>query len=188
MQGTVEKVTTGPDGMLTSLVTSTSGAQEIHSHYIIDCTGLEADISEHRVLADLLAHGGAGRNPLGRLEIERHFEVKGTRGGDGALYASGATTLGGYFPGVDTFLGLQVAAQEIADDLARHGFAKEDRPRPLRRPVVQMGLQPPGMTRSSSRGANPVGTDPDQSHPARHRGIGRDRAHHAGTARRWPAI
>jgi hypothetical protein len=76
------------------------------------------------VLADLLAHGGAGRNPLGRLEIERHFEVKGTRGGDGALYASGATTLGGYFPGVDTFLGLQVAAQEIADDLARHGFAK----------------------------------------------------------------
>jgi lysine/ornithine N-monooxygenase len=125
IQGTVEKVTTGPDGMLTSLVTSTSGAQEIHSHYIIDCTGLEADISEHRVLADLLAHGGAERNPLGRLEVERHFEVKGTRSGDGALYASGATTLGGYFPGVDTFLGLQVAAQEIADDLARHGFAKK---------------------------------------------------------------
>ena len=31
-------------------------------------------------------------------------------------------TLGGYFPGVDTFLGLQIAAQEIADDLAREGF------------------------------------------------------------------
>ena len=124
MQGTVERVTTGPDGMLTSFVTGSSGAQEIHSHYIIDCTGLEADISEHRVLADLLAHGGAGRNPLGRLEVERHFEVKGTRSGDGALYASGATTLGGYFPGVDTFLGLQVAAQEIADDLARRGFAR----------------------------------------------------------------
>ena len=34
------------------------------------------------------------------------------------------TTLGGYFPGVDTFLGLQVAAQEIADDLARRGFGQ----------------------------------------------------------------
>jgi hypothetical protein len=122
MQGTVEKVTVGPEGMLTSLVTSRTGAQEIHSHYIIDCTGLEADISEHRILADLLAYGGALRNPLGRLEVERHFEVKGTQSGDGALYASGATTLGGYFPGVDTFLGLQIAAQEIADDLARRGF------------------------------------------------------------------
>ena len=111
--------------MLTSFVTGRTGAQEIKSHYIIDCTGLEADIAEHRVLADLLQHSGAGRNPLGRLDVERHFEVKGTRSGDGVLYASGATTLGGYFPGVDTFLGLQVAAQEIADDLARHGFCRK---------------------------------------------------------------
>lgn len=123
-QGVVEKVTAGPDGTLASLVTSRTGAREIRSHYIIDCTGLEADITEHRVLADLLTHGGAGRNPLGRLEVERHFEVKGTQSGDGALYASGATTLGGYFPGVDTFLGLQVAAQEITDDLARRRFSK----------------------------------------------------------------
>jgi len=40
------------------------------------------------------------------------------------IYASGATTLGGYFPGVDTFLGLQIAAQEIVDDLARRGFCR----------------------------------------------------------------
>ena len=40
----------------------------------------------------------------------------------GVIYASGAATLGGYFPGVDTFLGLQIAAQEITDDLARRGF------------------------------------------------------------------
>jgi len=39
--------------------------------------------------------------------------------------ASGTATLGGYFPGVDTFLGLQVAAQEIADDLARRGFCRK---------------------------------------------------------------
>ena len=34
-------------------------------------------------------------------------------------------TLGGYFPGVDTFLGLQIAAQEICDDLAKLGFCKK---------------------------------------------------------------
>jgi hypothetical protein len=125
IQGTVDKVMPNPDGTLTSYVVGRSGATTIVSNFIIDCTGLEADISEHRVLADLLAKGGAGRNPLGRLEVERHFEVKGTSSGTGALYASGATTLGGYFPGVDTFLGLQIAAQEIADDLARRGFTKK---------------------------------------------------------------
>ena len=74
------------------------------------------------MLADLLDHGGAGRNPLGRLDVERTFEVKGTRAESGRMYASGTATLGGYFPGVDTFLGLQIAAQEIADDLAELGF------------------------------------------------------------------
>ena len=89
---------------------------------VIDCTGLEADIREHRVLADLLDHGGAGRNPLGRLDVERSFEVRGTRSEPGRMYASGSATNGGYFPGVDTFLGLQIAAQEIADDLEALGF------------------------------------------------------------------
>lgn len=119
LQGTVEDVRPGPEGTLISAVNGADGRREIGSDYIIDCTGLEADIAEHRVLDDLLTHGGAGRNPLGRLDVERTFEVKGAANGDGAIYASGAATLGGYFPGVDTFLGLQVAAQEIADDLAR---------------------------------------------------------------------
>jgi hypothetical protein len=95
---------------------------EIAADFVIDCTGLEADISEHRVLADLLEHSGAGRNPVGRLDVERTFELRGTSSGTGVAYASGAATLGGYFPGVDTFLGLQIAAQEITDDLARRGF------------------------------------------------------------------
>ncbi|GLI03636.1 hypothetical protein [Phytohabitans aurantiacus] len=127
-QGVVERVEPGVDGTLTSIVTSDltgeSATQKIGSNYIIDCTGLEADIAEHRILADLLSHAGAGRNPLGRLDVERHFEIKGTASGDGALYATGAATLGGYFPGVDTFLGLQVGAQEITDDLARRGFCR----------------------------------------------------------------
>jgi hypothetical protein len=56
--------------------------------------------------------------------VERTFEVRGTRSEPGRLYASGTATLGGYFPGVDTFLGLQIAAQEIADDLAAQGFCQ----------------------------------------------------------------
>ena len=97
---------------------------EVTVNYIIDCTGLEADIREHRVLADLLDHSGAGRNPKDRLDVDRTFEVIGTRSGMGRMYASGTATLGGYFPGVDTFLGLQIAAQEIADDLAANGFVR----------------------------------------------------------------
>jgi hypothetical protein len=91
---------------------------------VIDCTGLEADIREHRVLADLLDHSNATRNPVGRLDVGRDFEVTGTRNG-GKMYASGSATLGGPFPGVDTFFGLQIAAQEIADDLIRQGFAQK---------------------------------------------------------------
>jgi len=109
-------------GKIVSCVNTSQGMAEIAADFVIDCTGLEADIAEHRVLADLLAHSGGGRNPLGRLDVERSFELRGSASGPGVMYASGATTLGGYFPGVDTFLGLQVAAQEIADDLARRGF------------------------------------------------------------------
>lgn len=124
-QGVVDKVDLDDAGELVSHLRSKDGrVRQYVSDFIIDCTGLQADIAEHRVFDDLLTHGGAGRNPLGRLEVERHFEVKGTASGDGALYASGAATLGGYFPGVDTFLGLQIAAQEIADDLARRRFCK----------------------------------------------------------------
>jgi hypothetical protein len=124
LAGTVEQMQVLPDGTIGSRVRNGPTAMDIRAHFVIDCTGLEADIAEHRVLADLLERGGAGRNPVGRLDVERTFEVRGTASGVGRLYASGAATLGGYFPGVDTFLGLQIAAQEITDDLARQGFCR----------------------------------------------------------------
>lgn len=125
-QGEVDSVEPTPDGKLVTNFHSNDGVQrQAIADFIIDCTGLEADITEHRVLEDLLRHSGAYRNPLGRLEVETTFEVKNTANGGGALYASGSATLGGYFPGVDTFLGLQVAAQEIADDLAKRRFCKK---------------------------------------------------------------
>lgn len=125
--GVVESVAPATGGTITRIKTS-DGVLELEGAFVVDCTGLEADISEHRLFADLLTYSGARRNPLGRLDVERTFEVRGTSSGDGRVYASGTATLGGYFPGVDTFLGLQIAAQEIADDLARQGFGKRIRP------------------------------------------------------------
>lgn len=113
-----------PPAGTTPLTPGPSGLAEITADFVIDCTGLEADIREHRVLADLLDHSGAGRNPVGRLDVDTTFEVIGTRSQPGRMYASGSATLGGPFPGVDTFLGLQIAAQEICDDLAKLGFGK----------------------------------------------------------------
>ena len=112
------------DGVLTTIRQANGSTATIEAQIILDCTGLEADIREHRICADLLDHSGAGRNPLGRLDVDPTFEVRGTRSGTGRLYASGSATYGGYFQGVDTFLGLQLSAQRITDDLASQGFGK----------------------------------------------------------------
>jgi pSer/pThr/pTyr-binding forkhead associated (FHA) protein len=120
--GTMDAMTPGPNGTLRAQLKTEQGPLDGTVDFVIDCTGLEADIAEHRVLEDLLVHSNAGRNPIGRLDVERTFEVRGTRNADGRMYASGSATLGGYFPGVDTFLGLQIAAQEITDDLHKLGF------------------------------------------------------------------
>ncbi len=123
--GTVVDVLPASDGrsIITRLQQRDSVVHDIPSEFIIDATGLEADVSEHRVLSDLLEHGGAGRNPKGRLDVERTFEVRGLRSGSGRVYASGSPAVGGYFAANDSFLGLQYAALEIADDLAAQGFA-----------------------------------------------------------------
>jgi hypothetical protein len=122
--GQVQAVEPDSDTIVTR-IKGRDGVLEIRADYIIDATGLEADIREHRLLADLLDHSGAGKNPLGKLDVERTFEVRGTANEPGNLYAVGTATLGGYFPGVDTFLGLQYAALRIADDLAAKGFCRK---------------------------------------------------------------
>ncbi len=106
---------------MTATIGRADGLTNARVDYVIDCTGLNGDITEHRVLGDLLRHSGAGRNVLGRLDVGRAFDVRGTESGAGRLYATGAAAFGGYFPGVDTFLGLQLAAQDVIDDIARRG-------------------------------------------------------------------
>lgn len=122
--GEVESVTPSPDGraVVTSIRNRSGDRREIDAQFIIDATGLEGNIEDHRLLADLLQHSGVGRNPKGRLDVERTFELRGARSGSGRMYASGSATLGGYYAGVDSFLGLQYAALRIADDLAEAGF------------------------------------------------------------------
>lgn len=121
--GQVTSVEPGPNQTITTtIVDPDQRSTQLGANFIIDATGLESDISEHRLLADLLSHAGASRNPLGRLDVEPSFEVRGTRNDPGRLYASGSSTLGGYYAGVDSFLGLQYAAIQIADDLAEVGF------------------------------------------------------------------
>jgi hypothetical protein len=122
MIGTVDSVTPGADGTVVSRINTDQGTYEVPANYIIDATGLEADITEHRVLADLLEHSGVGRNIKGKLDVERHFEIRGAGSAPGKMYASGSATLGAYFAVVDSFLGLQYAALRIADDLADQGF------------------------------------------------------------------
>ncbi|MDH3684205.1 MAG: hypothetical protein OEV40_30155, partial [Acidimicrobiia bacterium] len=121
--GKVASVEPGPNQTITTTIVDPEHRSiQLGANFIIDATGLESDISEHRLLADLLSHAGAARNPFGRLDVEPSFEVRGTRNDPGRLYASGTATLGGYYAGVDSFLGLQYAAIRIADDLASIGF------------------------------------------------------------------
>jgi hypothetical protein len=85
---------------------------------------LVGDVLEHRVLADLVRHSGAGRNVLGRLDVSRTFEVESCRNGTGRMYAAGAATEGAYYAPADSLLGLQYAALQTVDDLARHGLCR----------------------------------------------------------------
>lgn len=122
--GQVSDVAPGPNQSIVSTVRSTDGQlHQLQANFIIDATGLEADIGEHRLLADLLEHTGARRSAYGRLDVNPHFELESSRSEPGRLYASGSITLGGHYAGVDSFLGLQYAALTIADDLATVGSA-----------------------------------------------------------------
>lgn len=123
-QGSVKSVEPGPEGRIVTHIDGPQGTYEVAADFIVDATGLEADIREHRYMADLLDHSGAGRNPMGRLDVERTFEVRGTANPPGTMYAAGTMTLGGYFAGVDTFLGLQYSNLQIMDDLASRGFGQ----------------------------------------------------------------
>lgn len=123
--GKVTEVVPGPDDTVLTRIQTDDGNLEIPAHFIIDCTGLEADIREHRVLADLLDYAGAKKNILGKLHVNQKFEIEGARNENGRMYAVGSATLGSYYTVVDSFLGLQAAGLAVLDELAKQGFCKK---------------------------------------------------------------
>ena len=121
--GVVQDVMPTSDGRILTKVRTKEGQDfDIPADFIIDATGLDADIRRSQLLDDMLDFTGAGQNPLGRLDVADSFEIIGTRADPGRVYASGSITLGGPYAGVDSFLGLQYVAIQIADDLAEQGF------------------------------------------------------------------
>ncbi len=122
--GEVDDVQVGTDGVVVKLSGKGTAQLELTVDFIIDATGLEADIRTNRVLDDLMTHTDTRANPLGRLDVSPSFSIIGADSPPGRIYASGSSTLGGYYAPVDSFLGLQYAALQIADDLARQGFGE----------------------------------------------------------------
>ena len=124
--GEVAEVVPGPGGDKTlTRVKERDGIFEVVADYIIDATGLEADIEEHRIYEDLLTHSGARKNTSGRLDIVQNtFEITGTASPPGKMYATGTVCLGSHFAPNDSFLGLQYGALQIVDDLTRDGFCR----------------------------------------------------------------
>jgi hypothetical protein len=81
---------------------------------------MEAKIETNPMLKDLLEHHKLGRNPKGRFKVANDFEIIGMENNNkGRIYASGVMTLGGPYAAVDSFLGLQYAAQRSVDSLTR---------------------------------------------------------------------
>lgn len=126
LAGEIDHVEPGPAGGVSAFVRLHDDAapRKLDVDFIVDATGLVGDIAEHRLLADLLTHSGAGRNFLGRLAVDSGFELAGCRSGEGRMFAAGATTEGSYYAPTDSLLGLQYAAHRICDELARAGFCR----------------------------------------------------------------
>jgi pSer/pThr/pTyr-binding forkhead associated (FHA) protein len=92
---------------------------KIKADFIIDCTGLESKPKANPLLNDLLTHYNLPLNSIGRIQVENDFEIRDLRNGKGKIYAAGIITLGGPYAPVDTFLGLQYAAQKSVDALVK---------------------------------------------------------------------
>lgn len=122
--GQVSQVEPDAAGRLVILVQDRADSAKVtplQADFIIDATGLDGEISHNPLLADLLHTYQLEKNAMGRLAVSDDFEVVGLQNGDGRVYASGALTLGGPFAPVDSFIGLQYAAQLSLKALTSRG-------------------------------------------------------------------
>ena len=93
---------------------------QLPADFIIDATGLDARATTNPVLHDLVTTYNVPLNSRQRLVVSRDFEIEALRNGNARMYAAGAMTLGGPYAPVDSFLGLQYAAQRTVDALCQH--------------------------------------------------------------------
>jgi pSer/pThr/pTyr-binding forkhead associated (FHA) protein len=122
--GVVKSVDRTDDGRLRLHISNTlagGGDLGLVVDFVIDCTGLVASPERAPVLDDLIERYGLARNPLGRFHVTNDFEIPGMRHGDARMFAAGATTLGGPFATVDSFLGLQYAGLRAVNAMADDG-------------------------------------------------------------------
>jgi pSer/pThr/pTyr-binding forkhead associated (FHA) protein len=117
--GAVSEVKQGAQGNLETVV-STRAAQmmgSIFSDFVIDATGLNADLRFNPLLKDMLEIYGVPLNIKGRIETDNCFEVQALRNGDGRLFVVGAISFGNGYAPVDSFVGLQYAAGRTMETL-----------------------------------------------------------------------
>ena len=123
--GTVRGVERTDDGRVRTRVSNSlagGGTLDLTVDFIVDCTGLVASPERAPVLDDLIDMYGLTRNPLGRFHVTNDFEIPGMRHGQARMYAAGATTLGGPFATVDSFLGLQYAGLRAVNAMVDEGM------------------------------------------------------------------
>jgi pSer/pThr/pTyr-binding forkhead associated (FHA) protein len=118
--GAVERVERERDCVITYIQEKNyKGQMRLEADFIIDATGLDANVTVSPLLNDLVTHYSLPLNSLGRLSVSNDFELvemRSSRGG--RMYAAGAITLGGPYAAVDSFLGLQYAALHAVDAMA----------------------------------------------------------------------
>ncbi|MBE9214288.1 FHA domain-containing protein [Plectonema cf. radiosum LEGE 06105] len=115
--GQVEKVERNNEGKPLSYIRTQKGLLEVAADFIVDSTGLEAKPQNNPLFADLISRYNLSLSPYGGLQAAKDFEMKEMRNIRGRMYVSGVLTLGGPYAAIDTFLGLQYAAQRAADAL-----------------------------------------------------------------------
>ena len=119
--GNVRQVESNDDGRIATVLTGLGDIEEetrLIADYIIDATGLNAKIEANPLLKDLVEHYTIARNPKGKVAVLNDFEIEALRHQKGRVYMAGNTVLGGSYAPVDSFIGLQYAAQRSVDSLA----------------------------------------------------------------------
>lgn len=139
--GSVKDIQPNGNTLAITINTTDGYEQAFEADYLVDCTGLVADLSRSLFVGDLLNTYNLPQNHAWRerngtwekgaktgLQVSNDFEIEGLRNGNGRVYGAGNITTGGPYLGVDSFLGLQYSALRSVDHI---GAERVTRLRPI---------------------------------------------------------